>query len=78
MRNFEITEGEPVAYWQFHTNKRIVFKRFFLSEELKAFGVNAANASRWLPGKTLQERYDMFRASKMQEQVLAQIHRNAV
>jgi hypothetical protein len=76
VRNFEVGEGEPVAYWQFHTNKRIVFKRFFLSKELKSFGVNAANASRWLPGKTLQDRYKMFHASKMREQVLAQIKKN--
>lgn len=70
-----IEAGEPIAYIEFGTDRKIVLKRFEVTEKLYTIGgeVIHARAKNW---KTLGARYELFDRSPMRKIILKEISGN--
>ena len=71
----EIEAGEPLAYIEFGTDRKIVLKRFEATEKLHTIGgeIIHARSKRW---KTLASRYELFDRSPMRKIILKEITEN--
>lgn len=76
--HMEFKEGEPIAYFTFLTDKKINLIRFNMSEKAHQFSRANATSGTWLPYKTLQQRYQMFKNRKMRTAILREIKNNLV
>jgi hypothetical protein len=77
--DFSIKENDPLLFIEFLTDKKIEFKRYFMTPKLSNLAVEAANASRrYSKRKTLFERYKMAHGSKIPNIVLAEIRKNLI
>lgn len=70
-----IEAGEPIAYIEFGTDRRIVLKRFEATEKLHTMGGELvhARAKKW---KTLGARYELFDRSPVRKIILKEILEN--
>jgi hypothetical protein len=72
-------KDQPLFYMDFKTNKKIILKRFLLTQEIRNFADECANSrARYGSFFTLPERYRIAKESKMAEQVLSLIKKNLV
>jgi hypothetical protein len=71
----EIEAGEPLAYIEFGTDRKIVLKRFEATEKLHTVGgeIIHARSKRW---KTLGARYELFDRSPLRKIILKEISEN--
>jgi hypothetical protein len=76
---FEFKEGDPMFYVEFLTDKKIIFKRYLLTETLMNLSdESAASPSRYGRFKSLAQRYSMSENSLVPQQVLKEIRNNLV
>jgi hypothetical protein len=72
-------ENDPLFYLEVETDKKIEFKRYFISPKLHTLSEESVNApfvyGRW---KSLKQRYEMASKTKYREQVLSEIKKNVV
>ena len=72
-------EGEPYFYLEFKTDKKIIFKRFVLTEALRKLSEEAVQApmryGKYVP---LAKKYEMAKNGKLIEQVKTEILANLV
>jgi hypothetical protein len=76
---FHIKEGEPLFYVELKTDKKIILKRFNLTQKLHKMG-SACIESFMLFGKgeSFEDRYRRFNDSNMREIILDEIKKNIV
>jgi hypothetical protein len=76
---FSLKAGDAIAYLEFMTDKKIIFKRYVSSDRLTALSKEFSSSSaRFGFYKKLSERYTIAKRSKMTELVLAEIKKNLV
>jgi hypothetical protein len=70
-----IEAGEPLAYVEFGTDRKIVLKRFEATEKLHTIGAEVihARSKKW---KTLGSRYELFDRSPLRKIILKEISGN--
>jgi hypothetical protein len=71
-----VTEGEPVFYLQFQTEKQIIFKQFELTNPLYEIPNSSFIFRRIKPAMSLFELYDRFISSNRKKVVLKHIKEN--
>jgi hypothetical protein len=76
---FFIENGEPLFYTEFKTNKKIILKRFIMTEKLyQASKACVDSYTLFGYGQTLEERYDRFTNTDMKDLILNEIKKNVV
>lgn len=76
---FKIDSNQDLIYLKFNTEKKIVFKKYLLTDELRELGKEFAESSiRYGAFKSLKERYLDAKKSKASEIVLSQIKKNVI
>lgn len=76
VKEIEIKEGEPLAYFSFKTKKRVQLKRFTMNDTLYNIRTTIGNSTLWEPNVSLEKRYKRFKNSKTKELVLREIKKN--
>lgn len=77
--SFEFKEKSPMAFIEFMTDKKIVFKRYSLNKTLMNLAFETSNASTTMQKHlTLVERYRQAHSSKIPSIVLSEIRKNLV
>jgi hypothetical protein len=76
--SFEIFENEDICYIKFNTDKKIKMHRFQMNNELKRISYSTGTSSNWKPLISLQDRYNMFKRSRLKNLVLKEIHSNII
>jgi hypothetical protein len=71
-----LVEGEHLGYIKFFTDKKVVLKRFSMTEELKGQARVCSSAGNWEPKVPLSKRYDRFKRTKRDKFVLDNIKKN--
>lgn len=72
-------EDQPVFYLEVRTDKKVVFKRYNLTKELrKVANECAASSDNYGRNKPLSHRYNMFNKSMSSERILSYIKQNLV
>jgi len=74
----KIDSGEPLAYFSFETDKKIIFKRYTFNERLFHIASQSArykDKPRWRP---MSYRYERFKEASMKELVMKEIKENLV
>jgi hypothetical protein len=75
--NFE--ENQPLFYVEFKTDKKIILKRFMLTNEIRNLASECAESrNRYGSFFSLPQRYNMAKESKMSEQILSLIKQNTI
>ena len=72
--HFEIRKGDPLAFVEFDTDKKIVFKRF----EPKYHHESVLSIGRYGKNKSLEERYQMAEDADFPKMVLHEIKKNVI
>lgn len=76
---FKIKENEPIFYIRFNTDKKIIFKEFNISNDLKKMMSTNISIRKYFPTNGLLKRYYyLFNRSKMKDIVLSEIKKNLV
>ena len=76
---FSIKEGQPLAFLEFFTDKKINLHRFRTTTSITQLSKeNMASPVRYGKRKTLEQRYEMFNKSGMREVVMSEIKKNLV
>jgi hypothetical protein len=72
-------QNELLAFIEFKTDKKIVFKRYILTEHLRQLYIESSNSPvRYGRKKPLSYRYEMFKNAKVKEQILTEIKKNLI
>jgi hypothetical protein len=71
--SFKIDKDEIFAYIKFHTNKKINFKQFVITQELTNYTKDCTILTKYAPIKTLENYYRMFKTKKL---ILKEIEKN--
>jgi hypothetical protein len=78
-KTLQFNEGEPYFYLELFTDKKVVFKRFVLTEALRKLSEEATQApfryGKYFP---LAKKYQMAKEGKLIEQIKAEIFANLV
>lgn len=77
-KHIEFKENEAIAYFTFLTDKNIVAKRFKMNDDLIKISKSMSTSSTWLPNKTLEERYKIFKNRGMKKVILNNIKDNLI
>jgi hypothetical protein len=75
---FVIEKEEVAGYIQFHTDRKVVLKRFKINPELLSILYTTGTSSSWMPRVGLPERYDKFKKSRTKDIVLREIKNNLI
>jgi hypothetical protein len=76
--HMEFKEDEPIAYFTFLTDKKIKVNQFRMTEELRSISMSMTASIRWLPNRSLADRYDLFRKRRLKGVILNKIKENLV
>lgn len=76
--HMEFKENEPIAYFTFLTDRKINLKRFRMTEKTRGIARANATSGTWLPYKSLQERYQIFKSRGLRNVILKDIKENLV
>ena len=71
-----IKENEPTYYIEFDTDKKVILKQFEIVEEIFQIAHQAVGFTKWVPNKSLKERYEVFIKSKRNKRLLKLIKEN--
>lgn len=75
-KDLHLEQDEPLAYVKFMTNKKIVFKRFAMTDSLISQAKICSSAGRWEPKVPLVKRYKRFKNTKRNKFVIEEIKKN--
>jgi hypothetical protein len=72
-------EGEPAFYLEFKTDKKLVFKKVKLTEEIRNVSAECGTSPKYF-GKflPLEKRYKRFREAGMRERLLSELRANVI
>lgn len=73
-----IEENEPIAYFRFKTNKKIILKRFVVNEAIARINNVCCSSSQWESRVPLSKRYNRFKKTKMNKILLNEIKKNII
>ena len=73
-----VPEGDPLMYWEFHTDKEIVLKRYSMTPKLFNIATTLINFKILRKWSKLLPRYQYFKESSMREIVLKEIKNNLI
>jgi hypothetical protein len=73
-----IKENEPMAYVRFDTDKKVNLIRFTMSDKLIAIKNTTRTSGRWNPKRSLIQRYELFKKSRLKEIILKEIKQNII
>jgi hypothetical protein len=77
--SFSVKADDPLAFIEFKTDKKIVLKRYNLTQSLMNLAFEASDSSRRMGKfKTLVERYKQAHSAKIPQLVLSEIRKNLV
>ena len=78
-KHFSILENDPLAYIEFMTDRKIIFKRFLLSPILRGISTESVDSGlRYGKNKGLAHKYQMAEKSKIRQIVLSEISKNLI
>jgi hypothetical protein len=72
----KVKSGEPAMYINFDTDKKVILKRFNLSDELYRIGIECSELKRSLPRMHLEMMYNAFTKSSRDKKTLKLIKNN--
>lgn len=75
-KKFEIGHLEPIAYFNFHTDKNVKLVRFNFTPTLRKIDRVISNSSIWEKMKTLDWRYARFDKSGIRKMIMSEISKN--
>lgn len=73
-----IEENEPIAYFKFNTNKKIIFKRFAINNEIMRISNVCSSSSQWEANVPLLKRYKRFKSTKMNKILINEIKKMVI
>lgn len=76
INNITVTEGEPLFYAEFFTNKKVVLKQFDMGPELFELSMQVLKLKSVKPNLSLFDMYDRFKRSNRDKAVLKLIKEN--
>lgn len=77
--SFNIDEGQPLAFVEIETDRRVVFERFELSNRLWHLSTELSSSStNYGKNKSLIQRYKMAKNSRLSDRVLSEIRKNLI
>lgn len=76
VNKIEVKKDEPAMYLNFYTDKKVILKRFNLSEELYQIGIECSELKRSLPRMHLEMMYEAFTKSSRNKKILKLIKDN--
>lgn len=77
--HFEIRKGDPLAFVEFETDKKIVFKRYEMNDTLLKYHYESVlSMERYGYNKPLEERYEMAEAAELPKMILSEIKKQAI
>jgi hypothetical protein len=74
----ELKENEPIAYFNFLTEKKINLQQFRMTEDLYKISRSVTSSIVWLPNRPLRERYELFKRRRLRSVILNKIKENLV
>jgi len=76
---FSILEGQPLAFMELFTDKKIVWHRFKNTQQIRELAFeHVASPKRYGARKPLGYRYEMFKRSGMRDILLSEIRKNVI
>jgi hypothetical protein len=78
INEFEVVDNEVLGYLKFHTNKKIEFKEFNMTESLQNQALSCSQHKFIQPWKTMRQLYEVFHKTSMNSRVLKEIKKNLV
>ena len=76
VNNCKIVKGEPISYISFDTPKKIIFKKFMLTQKIMDIAEACGNHSRLIPKLSLFHRYEYFKQSNLKNVLVKEIKNN--
>lgn len=77
--SFEVKAGSPLAFIEFKTDKKIIFKRYKLTKTLMNLAFEISNSSNTMgKHKSLLERYRQAHSAKIPAMVMSEIQQNLI
>jgi len=73
-----VPSQDPLMYWDFHTDRDIVIKRYEMTDKLKGIMSSIIHATPPSPRSKLWPRYDRFERSSLKTAILEEINKNLV
>lgn len=73
-----IEEGEPISYYIFNTDKKVILKRFYPTERFLTLAMYCSYSTNWEPNVPLLKRYQRFKNSKIDKIILKEIKNNLI
>lgn len=73
---FKASAGEPIIYYHFITDKKVVLKQFLLSERLMNIMNASVNLKIKIPNQSLEALYNRFKKSKLKNIIKQEITDN--
>lgn len=73
-----VPANEALCYVHFHTDKKVVLKRFIISKEMEKLIVSIAQVSPLRKFARLSERYRTFEQSQSKQRILKLIHKQLI
>lgn len=75
---FNIEEDEPIAYFNFDSENKVILKRFKMNESLTKIAKTCSNGSYWETRVSLLKRYKRFKDTKTNLFILKEIKENII
>lgn len=79
VKEFKVLDEEPLFYVEFITDRPVILKRFYMSDEVRSFvtasTISVKTMGEWLP---LKKRYEQFKRTKSKEIILKEIKSNLI
>lgn len=77
-KSFEIEAGQPLAFLEFMTDKKIQFQRFNLTKNIHEIISEASASNRYFKGFSLAQRYAQAAKSGVQDILISEIRKNLI
>jgi hypothetical protein len=78
VNEFNVKNGESLAYIVFNTNKKVSLQRFEMNDKLHSYRLSTGMSTVWEPWAPLVARYNRFVASRTNKLVLNEIKKNLI
>ena len=76
--NFKVGQGDPLMYVNFKTNEKVKLQKFFLTEELLSLSMSCVRLKNTWKQRNLNKLYDIFKGSKIKNQLIKKIKENLI
>ena len=75
---FSVEEDQPLAFVEFDTDRPVVLQRFNLNQRLANIVGEIVESDRYGFLRSLQDRYNLFKKTRMRDIIIAEIKKNLV